>query len=162
VSWHGGWQASDRGRRPRLCVRVLRRRSLERLSHTRGVLPRGQDRLPSVGHEDRPHQPQRRGPLRPRRGRAHGLTPDENRISLAAPSHLIRRGLRLSPVLLCPRAVRQWGRGRNSRGPRNARHPRFDFSEDCKLVRGCYEPALGSLPASWAAPSANHFTQAEF
>ena len=26
-----------------------------------------------LGHEDRPHQPQRRGPLRPRRRRAYGV-----------------------------------------------------------------------------------------
>ena len=43
-------------------------------SHAGGLLPRGQDRLPPLGHEDGTHQPQRRGPLRPRRRRAHGVT----------------------------------------------------------------------------------------
>ena len=62
-----------RGRGLRFRVRPLLRRSLERLVHARGILPRGQDRLPPVGHEDRPHQPQRRGPLRPRRRRAYGV-----------------------------------------------------------------------------------------
>ncbi len=36
-------------------------------SDASGILPGGQDRLPPVGHEDRPYQPQRRGSLRPRR-----------------------------------------------------------------------------------------------
>ena len=29
----------------------------ERLGHARGLLPRGQDRLPPLGHKDRTHQP---------------------------------------------------------------------------------------------------------
>ena len=36
-------------------------------SRARGILPRGQDRLPALGHEERPYQPQRRGSIRPRR-----------------------------------------------------------------------------------------------
>jgi hypothetical protein len=36
-------------------------------SSARGILPGGQDRLPSLGREDRTHQPQPRGPLRPLR-----------------------------------------------------------------------------------------------
>ena len=67
LSWHGGWQASGIGRGPRFRLRSVLRRSLQRLDHARGLLPRGQDRLSTVGHEDRPYQPQLRGSLRPRR-----------------------------------------------------------------------------------------------
>ena len=43
-------------------------RSLQRVVHdARSILPRGQDRLSPVGHEDWAHQPERRGSLRPRR-----------------------------------------------------------------------------------------------
>ncbi len=86
VSRHGDFltgiaagRLRGRGRGPRFRVRPLRRRSLERVVHARGLLPRGQDRLPPLGHEDRAHQPERRGPLRPRRRRAHGVGPHTDR-----------------------------------------------------------------------------------
>src|ERR671932_2791612 len=60
-----------------------------------------------------------------------------------------------SPRSYAPGPVTGGGGGRNWRGPQDAQHPRFEFSEECKRVRGCYEPAFGSLPASWASPSAN-------
>jgi hypothetical protein len=65
--------------------------------------------------------------------------------SLAAPSHLIRRGLRRAPVLR-PGAGRVWGQGPEVEGPQNARHPHCDFSGNPKRVRGCYELAFRSLP----------------
>jgi hypothetical protein len=68
-----------RGRGPRFRLRSVRRRSLQRVGNARCVVPRGQDRLPPVGREGRAHQPQRRGALRPRRGRAHGLTSTPDR-----------------------------------------------------------------------------------
>jgi hypothetical protein len=75
VSRHGDSRRRlrGRGRGPRIRVRTLLRRSFEGVGHPRCVLPRGQDRLPSVGREDRAHQPERRGSLRPRRRRAYGV-----------------------------------------------------------------------------------------
>src|SRR5829696_2197908 len=155
---------SRRGRGLRFRLRPLRRRSLQRVLNTRCMLPRRQDRLPPVGHEDRTYQPERRGPLRPRRRRDDGLTPHEYRISLAAPSHRPRRGLRAWPrSSYAPRLpVASGGGDRKSRGPQNARHPRSDFSEDSKRVKGRYEPAFRSLPVSWASPSANYFDLTAF
>ena len=56
-----------------LRLRPLRRRSLQRVVHVRGILPRGQDRLPPLGNEEWPYQPQRRGSLRPRCRRVDGM-----------------------------------------------------------------------------------------
>ena len=108
LSWRGGRQASGIGRRSRFRVRSVLRRSLERVVHARCVLPRGQDRLPPVGHEDLAHRPERRGPLRPRRRRAYGLTPGEYQISLAAPYHGVRSGFRLHRMI---RGALRVGRG---------------------------------------------------
>jgi hypothetical protein len=48
--------------------------SNERVLHdARCLLPGGQDRLSPLDHEDRAHQPQHRGPLRPRRRRVDGV-----------------------------------------------------------------------------------------
>ena len=99
-----------------------------------------------AGRRQARRDPQRRGPLRPRRGRAHGLTPREHLISLAARSHRTGRGLRFDPGPFAPGPVACGGRGLKSRGPQNARQPRCDFSGNPKRVRGCYELAFRSLP----------------
>src|SRR5215217_1025906 len=67
------WRIRRRGRGLRLRVRSLCWRFLKRVVLARSILPRRQDRLSGVGHEEWPYQPKRGGSLRPRHRRVDGV-----------------------------------------------------------------------------------------